>query len=222
MKKPMTRISDKHFDPSSPDRHPRNLCMVLAATLLTGGCTVSRKTAGVDAAQKEWEQLAEDSALTAPPAPEFSLMRDIAGEEAADAPRPELLPQISVKDMVITREMDVGVLLRALADAADLNIIISESVSGPTLVSLRRKTRWDRLFLAITQAHGLHYELEDDLLHIFSREDVQRNIAMQQALQEQLHGLRRHHGSCRPARRNRTGSAARAPARSPRSAGPRP
>ncbi len=191
MKKPMTRISDKQFDRSPPDRHVRNLCMVLAATLLTGGCTtLSRQTAAVDAAQEEWNQLAEDSVSTAPPAPEFPPMRDIAGEEAADAPlkssRPELLPQISVKDMVITREMDVGVLLRALADAADLNIIISDSVSGPVLVSLRRKTRWDRLFLAITKAHGLHYELEDDLLHIFSQEDVQRNIAMQQALQEQL------------------------------------
>ena len=190
MKKPMTRISDKQFDRSPPDRHVRNLSMVLAATLITGGCTVSRQTAGVDADQKEWEQLAENSTSTAPPAPEFPLMGDIAGEEAVDAPlkssRPELLPKISVKDMVITREMDVGVLLRALADAADLNIIISDRVSGPVLVSLRRKTRWDRLFLAITKAHGLHYELEDDLLHIFSQEDVQRNIAMQQALQEQL------------------------------------
>jgi type IV pilus assembly protein PilQ len=186
----MTRISSKQFDRSPPDKHLRSHCLILAATLLTGGCTIPKQTAEINATQLEWNQLAEDSVSTAPPAPEFPPMRDIAGAEAADAPlkssRPELLPQISVKDMVITREMDVGVLLRALADAADLNIIISDSVSGPILVSLRRKTRWDRLFLAITKAHGLHYELEDDLLHIFSEEDIKRDIAMQQALQERL------------------------------------
>lgn len=135
--------------------------------------------------------MAEDSAktATAPPATEFSVMRDFHAEEAAESAlessRPEL-PQIPVSDIVLTHEMDVGVLLRALADAADLNILISNNVSGPVLVSLRRETRWDLLFSAITEAHGLHYDLQGDLLRIFTLEDIQRNIAMEQALHDQL------------------------------------
>ena len=168
----------------------RKLCAALATMLLFGGCeTVPLETAHDDAAYQEWKQIAEDSAFTAPPAPEFPKMRDFHAEEAAESALETSgsdLPQIPVSDIVLTHEMDVGVLLRALADAADLNILISNNVQGPVLVSLSRETRWDLLFTAITDAHGLHYDLKDDLLRIFSIEDVERNIIMEQALYDQL------------------------------------
>ena len=188
MTKPTTNSPGKQFNRFSPSRHVRYRGALLAATLLIGGCAIKPRTAGDDTTYKTWKQFAEDSTQTVPPAPEFPLMRDFHREEVAalELSRSERLPQIPVRNMVITREMDVGVLLRALADAADLNIIISNHVSGPVLVSLRRETRWDRLFLAITEAHGLHYNLDNDLLQIFSVEDVQSNIAMEKALHEEL------------------------------------
>ena len=188
MTKPMTIISDKQCNCSKACRHFRNLCVVLAATLLTAGCTVATQSAGDDSSYKEWKQVADDSAWAVPPAPDFPEMRDFHAEEVAalESSRPQTLPQIPVKNMVMTRAMDVRVLLRALADAADLNVVITEGVSGPILVSIRRETRWDRLFLAITEAHGLHYNLDDDLLQIFSVADVEGNIAMETALHDQL------------------------------------
>ncbi|MEK6232331.1 MAG: hypothetical protein N2A42_10800, partial [Luteolibacter sp.] len=155
----MTNIAENKLHRATPDRRVRNLCVVLATTVLIGSCTIPVQTAYDDATYMAWRELAEDSAMTAPPAPEFPAMPDFHGAEAValESSRPDPLPQIPIKDMVITRAMDVGVLLRALADAADLNIIITSNVSGPVLVSLRRETRWDRLFLAITEAHGLHY-----------------------------------------------------------------
>lgn len=179
-------------DRSAIGRPARNTRAVLAAVLLLSGCTSipPPQTARDDEDFQRWKQMAEEAAHTAPPAPEFSGMRDFhaptaEAEGAPDAPRPEL-PKISVDNFTLTREMDIGVLLRALADSADLNIIIGEQVTGPVLVNLRRETRWDRLFLALIDAHGLHYELEEDLLRVFSREDIERRIAMEQALHEQL------------------------------------
>ena len=188
MTKPMTIISDKQCNCSKACGNFRNLCVLLAATLLTAGCTVATQSAGDDSTYKEWKQVADDSAWAVPPAPDFPEMRDFHAEEVAalESSRPQPLPQIPVKNMVMTRAMDVRVLLRALADAADLNVVITEGVSGPILVSIRRETRWDRLFLAITEAHGLHYNLDDDLLQIFSVADVQGNIAMETALHDQL------------------------------------
>ena len=187
----MTKISDKQFNRSTTYRNVSNHCVVLAATLLIVGCaTTPTQTAGDDSAYEEWKQLAEDSAMTVPPAPEFPLMRDFHGEAGDDrlfgSLQPDPLPQIAVTNLALTREMDVGVLLRALADAADLNVIIGKSVSGPVHVSLRRETRWDRLFLAVIEGHGLHYDLEEDLLRIYSLTDIESKIAMQQALQGQL------------------------------------
>ena len=188
MTKPMTIISDKQCNCSKACGHFRNLCVLLAATLLTAGCTVATQSAGDDSTYKEWKQVADDSAWAVPPTPDFPEMRDFHAEEVAalESSRPQPLPQIPVKNMVMTRAMDVRVLLRALADAADLNVVITEGVSGPILVSIRRETRWDRLFLAITEAHGLHYNLDDDLLQIFSVADVEGNIAMETALHDQL------------------------------------
>lgn len=191
MTKRMTNIPDKQCNRSTPYGHVRNLCVVLAATVLVG-CIAQTHTAGDDATYRAWKQMAEESAWTAPPTPvfEFPLMRDFHGDWADDGllepSQPEPLPQIAIKNMVLTREMEVGVLLRALADAADLNTIISNNVTGPILVSLRRETRWDRLFLAIIEARGLHYDLQDDLLRVYSLEDVEKSIAMEQALESQL------------------------------------
>ncbi|MDA8977247.1 hypothetical protein N9F58_01805, partial [Akkermansiaceae bacterium] len=112
----MTIISDKQCNCSKACGHFRNLCVVLAATLLTAGCTVATQSAGDDSSYKEWKQVADDSAWAVPPAPDFPEMRDFHAEEVAalESSRPQALPQIPVKNMVMTRAMDVRVLLRAL------------------------------------------------------------------------------------------------------------
>ena len=189
MMKPTKPILDTVLNRSRSFWPVRNICAALATMLLLGGCeTVPPESAHETAGYQEWERIAEASRMTAPPAPEFPKMRDFHAEEEAEAleSAEPPLPQIPVSNVVLTHEMDVGVLLRALADAADLNILISNNVAGPVLVSLKRETRWDLLFTSITEAHGLHYELEDDLLRIYSIEDVTRNIVMEEALHNQL------------------------------------
>jgi len=164
--------------------------------VLLVGCASTKTRIGrdMDVELEEWKAKATESFRIAPPAPELPSMQDFhLAEETESLLESEgsELPQIPVSELMLAREMDVGVLLRALADAADLNILVSNSVSGPVLVNLRRETRWDRLFAAIIEAHGLHYDLEDDLLRVFSLEDVQRNIAMEQALRNQLEASER-------------------------------
>jgi type IV pilus assembly protein PilQ len=190
MNKPTTNLSDNQHERSTSTWSVGKLCPLLMAVILLGGCeTTTPVTSLDDPAYLEWKQKAEDSAKTAPPAPKFPVMQDFHADVAtviAPQPSQPVLPQIPVSDIVLTREMDVGVLLRALADAADLNILISNNVQGPVLVNLRRETRWDLLFTAIIDAHGLHYDLQGDLLRIFSLEDIERNIAMEQAIYDQL------------------------------------
>ena len=189
MKRPIPHISHRKFDRSSPGRFVRNFSAILSATLLVVGCTISTEgdSAADNPTYQAWKQVAHDSFRTVPPAPSFPFDNDFIEEEEASIldSEPDPLPQIPVSNLVLTREMDVAVLLRALADAADLNVIISSSVSGPVQVSLRRETSWDRLFLAITEARGYHYDLKDDLLSIFALKDIEDKIAMEQALHDQ-------------------------------------
>ncbi len=192
MKKTMTKISEKEVNRPTPRRFVRKLCVILGSSLIIAGCSLPVhkpwKSANENSAYKAWKQAAVNSALVNPPAPDFSAMRNFHGEEKAialSASKPEPLPQIAIRNMVLSREVDVAVLLRTLADAADLNVIISSNISGPVHVSLRHETRWDHLFLAITEARGIHYSLKDDLLSLFSVQDIQGKIAMAEALHNQ-------------------------------------
>ncbi|MEN8785934.1 MAG: secretin N-terminal domain-containing protein [Akkermansiaceae bacterium] len=160
----------------------------LVVTLGVGGCTFDPQSAADNATYRAWKEVAQNAPAVPPLAPALPPLPDfhLENQEASQTTLSDPLPQITVSDLVLTRDMDVGVLLRALADAADLNIMVSENVSGSIRMNLRRESRWDRLFLAITEGSGLHYKLNDDLLRIYSEQDIKNNIAMQEALQQQL------------------------------------
>lgn len=187
MKNPKSNRSCKTIDRCSLLGKVRNRSLLLGLSMMIGGCAIAPESAVDDAAYKAWKKIAEESSMIAPPAPYFPNLDNAFEDEESGLKisEPEPLPEIIVSNMVLTREMDVGVLLRALADAADLNVIISSSISGPVHVSLRRETRWDRLFLAITEARGYHYDLKDGLLSIFSLKDVEDKVAMEEALHNQ-------------------------------------
>ncbi|MFW6147549.1 MAG: secretin N-terminal domain-containing protein [Thermodesulfobacteriota bacterium] len=68
--------------------------------------------------------------------------------------------------------------LRALARAADLNIIISSRVKGE--ISLRLKaTPWDDAFCGLLQTHGLTYIWEGDILRVITIEDLEHDLKME-------------------------------------------
>ncbi len=136
---------------------------------------------------KEWKEQAEVSPLSNLPVP--APLDSFEGKFSSDTPSEEpeetvALPTINVTNLAMNREVDVAVLLRALADLADVNIIIGENVQGPIRINLQAETRWDRLFLSTIQAHGLHYEWKDDFLRVMSREDIERQTTMERALGE--------------------------------------
>lgn len=166
----------------------RNHCAILVGMFLTSSCAVtSSDSAADDLGYKQWKQIAQDSTSTAPPAPSFPFIQVSSDEEFSDLKntKKEKLPDFIVNNMVLTRDMDVGILLKTLADAADLNVIISNSISGPVRVSLKREARWDNIFLAIMESRGYHYDLKDGLLSIYSLEDIKVRTALEQALYDQ-------------------------------------
>lgn len=70
---------------------------------------------------------------------------------------------------------EVPVLLRALARAVDLNIMINESVKGKISINVK-DTQWDQVFTGILNSQGLGYEWEGDIVRIVTYEDRDRNL----------------------------------------------
>lgn len=72
-------------------------------------------------------------------------------------------------------DIDVTVLLRALAKAADQNIMINEKVKGKANININRAP-WDQVFKGLLRTHGLTYSWEGDILRIMTLDDMEQDI----------------------------------------------
>ncbi|MFZ1983250.1 MAG: type IV pilus secretin PilQ [Desulfatitalea sp.] len=141
---------------------------------------------------EEWQKKAEDSRGFSPSARDRTLdlkpkKIETIGVDPGQSTAARPLPKRK-----ITMKMhlaDVTVLLRALARAVDLNIMINESVQGRISINVK-DARWDQVFIGILNTQGLDYEWEGDIVRIVTIEDRDRNLKNLQA-EEQILSKRR-------------------------------
>jgi len=72
-------------------------------------------------------------------------------------------------------DVDVAVLLRSLARAADQNIMINEKVSGRANININRAP-WNQVFLGVLKTHGLSYRWEGDIIRIMTLADLEQEV----------------------------------------------
>jgi type IV pilus assembly protein PilQ len=101
---------------------------------------------------------------------------DIGGgaEKAEEA----LAAGADLPDQPVTLKMhnvEVAVLLRALAKAAGQDIIINENVEGRVNIDVE-EAPWNRVFMSILNARGLAYEKDEQILRIITLEDRSRSL----------------------------------------------
>jgi type IV pilus assembly protein PilQ len=139
------------------------------------GCSDKKDLKDIqDPFYEQWRVKAEEakgnSPVEPPPVDEkpFEIVsQDPVAREALEVPRPLPNRKISMK----MNNIDVAVLLRALARAADQNIILNEKVSGKININIHEAT-WDEVFLGILQTHGLSYAWQGNIIRIMTAEDM--------------------------------------------------
>jgi type IV pilus assembly protein PilQ len=162
-------------------------CLTLTVVWM-GGCSGKKDLKDVqDPFYEQWRVKAEESKGTSPVEPppvdeEPFEIAPAAGEEEVkpEAPRPLPVRKISLK----MNDIDVAVLLRALARAADQNIILNEKVSGKVNINIHQAP-WDQVFNGILRSNGLSYAWEGEIIRIMTAEDMDadlRNKAREQAM----------------------------------------
>ncbi len=84
-----------------------------------------------------------------------------------------LLPtnKISLK----MHDIELAVLLRAMAKAARQNIMINEKVQGRANINIT-EAPWDQVFLGILRTHGLTYAWEGSIIRIMTLEDMEQDL----------------------------------------------
>ena len=144
-----------------------------------GGCAPKMELTDIkDPWYAQWRIMAEEAKGNAPVDPPpvdeepFEIVsQDPAEKESLDFPRPLTNRKLSLK----MNNIDVAVLLRALARAADQNIILNEKVTGTININIH-EAPWDEVFLSILQTHGLSYAWKGNILRIMTAEDMDAEL----------------------------------------------
>jgi len=152
---------------------------LLAAFAWMGGCAEKKDLKDVkDPFYDQWRVKAEEakgnSPVEPPPIDEEPFVIE-TGEtsrvEAVEVQRPLPTRKISMK----MNNIDVAVLLRALARAADQNIILNEKVGGKININIHQAP-WDQVFLGILRTQGLSYAWEGEIIRIMTAEDMDADL----------------------------------------------
>jgi len=153
--------------------------MAALCLLLVYGCSqYNQQVEATDPFMDKWRSKAKES-MNYPPAPAQAsqdLAREPAVQPAATKPEPEKERPLPTKRISMSMsKVDVSVLLRALARAADVNIILNNKVTGRADININQAP-WDQVFLGILRTHNLTYSWQGDIVRIMTAEDMEEEL----------------------------------------------
>ena len=173
-------------------------CFVVIGLLLIFfgfGCA-GEKPVKKDPFFEKWKIAAEESKGYSPPAKthvmDLPAEREVEARDLEPAGAPEhSLPKAKVS--LSMYDATVPVILRALARAANQNIMINSVVTGKISINVV-EAPWDKVFLGILKTQGLTYSMEGDIIRIISIEDMERALkadSIQEKREASKIGIRR-------------------------------
>ncbi|HSO60685.1 MAG TPA: type IV pilus secretin PilQ [Desulfobacterales bacterium] len=146
--------------------------------LLVYGCSQYKPVETTDPFMDQWKAKAKES-MSYPAAPSQAsqdLTKDPVAKPADIKPEPEKERPLPTKRISMTMSnVDVSVLLRALARAADVNIILNNKVAGRANINISQAP-WDQVFLGILRTHNLSYSWQGDIVRIMTAEDLEEEL----------------------------------------------
>jgi type IV pilus assembly protein PilQ len=144
--------------------------------LVMGGCSQPQKMEANDPFLDKWKAKAQESKGSSPGTfqPPKELVKETLPRPTEVRPEPERpLPtkRVSLK----MSNVDVSVLLRALARAADVNIILNDKVAGRSNINITQAP-WDQVFIGILRTHNLTYAWQGDIIRIMTADDLEEEL----------------------------------------------
>lgn len=155
----------------------RGLIWAIALALILWGCATPKKEE-TDPFVEIWktkalESKAQRPAVSEPAAPPSPLP---APQMPPQKPRPEVEKPLPTRKISLKmNNIDVAVLLRALARAADINVILSQNVRGNSNVNITQAP-WDQVFKSILRTHALTYAWEGGIIRILTADELEADL----------------------------------------------
>lgn len=161
---------------------PGLLALALALTL--AGCATSHMGRD-DTFMDKWHEKAEVSKGRSPDVRDRDLFEvdEIPGEMDHIAEPDYEKPLPTERLTLRLHDAPVQTVLRAMARAADQNILINQTVTGKMSVNMEN-VPWDEAFRGILSTQGLAYARDGDLIRVVSIQDLRHELEMTSLQQE--------------------------------------
>ncbi|MCK5206173.1 MAG: hypothetical protein KAR15_19965, partial [Desulfobacterales bacterium] len=168
--------------PDLSNKVMRNIIAVVISVLLVGSCATPKKEKQ-DPFFDKWKTKAETSKGISPATPkpldeQPKVIKPKAPPKAAKIEEKKQKPLPTRTISLKMTNIEVSVVLRALARAADQNIIVSQQVAGKININIA-KAPWNQVFIGILRTHGLSYAWEGEIIRIMTADDMEEDIKRQ-------------------------------------------
>jgi len=169
--------------------------LALILMFLVSGCKTTEKEAAKPDRFEKWRIMAKDSPKNTPDPRPFNekadkdvkqVIQELEDRQEAQTVKADAPPEKKLPSMRLTMKMHdvpVAVLLRTLARAADMNIMINETVTGQAKINIVN-VPWDQAFTGLLGTYGLTYKWGGDILRVITVEDLNKEIALMEATQK--------------------------------------
>ena len=162
----------------------------VSAVILLNGCAGTKEVQENQFFNK-WKAMAEKSVGFSPAVEKETVFAPVAedkekaaGKQPEQKAEPVLKNRFPVKLITIKmHDVEVAVLLRTLAKAADRNIMINDNVTGKTSININQLP-WDQVFRGILRTNGLACEWQEDIIRIMAVEDIHHDLKLLEARQK--------------------------------------
>ncbi|MCG6533403.1 MAG: type IV pilus secretin PilQ [Syntrophales bacterium LBB04] len=154
--------------------------------LIASGCAGNKQAAPTPLQDMEhWSKLAETSKGYSPSPTRRELsITDYRKQLEEDKPavRQKPLPTriVSMK----MRNTELKAILRAMAQAANMNVLLKDDVKGVATVEIEG-VPWDQVFVSLLKSYGLTYTWEGEILRILTQDDMEQLLKTEMLREKQ-------------------------------------
>lgn len=159
-----------------------NIILVFVFLAACSGC--ADKKIKKDPFFEKWSTLAENSQGHSPSSePKKIDMAALAAKQAASTARTAVKQMPSKKINLTMRSADLKAVLRAMAKAVDLNLLMKNDIKGEVSVDFRG-VAWDQAFTGLLRTYGLSYIWEGNIIRVMTLDDIDRDLKQKMSLRD--------------------------------------
>jgi type IV pilus assembly protein PilQ len=160
--------------------------LIFFALILFCGCAEGLNSTKKDPFFEKWSTAAENSQGHSPSAePKKINVADLAAKQSSSlALAGSSIKKLPSKEINLTmRQAELKAVLRAMAKAVDLNLMVKNDLKGEISVDFRG-VPWDQAFVGLLRTHGLSYVWEGNIILVKTADDIEQDLKQKVQLRD--------------------------------------